>query len=484
MNSCKYKSQRHLRRTSVATSPDYRSNVQKLIQKLSYSTSLCAVALGTIALAVVSMAGLTGCDAGPVAATHPPPGDPAPTTPAPTTPLPPLPRPDELLVLGLLLRMDEAELLGQMLFMSLEQHDDGSAVQSLDSKGSALLSELRPGGLVLFAGNFQSVEQTTGFVNAVQRASRLPMLVAVDHEGGNVSRLTASDEMNGTMMPSATLTGYAAEGLFEAGDPDAARDLARRWARVIGEELAALGVHMNFAPVADLALPGSLIASQRRTFGSDPRFVGEMVAASVAGLHDAGVTAVIKHFPGQGAAVTDSHDGLVVLQREWDLVRGEDLVPFVAGLNSGARAVMTAHVAFPALTGTNESATESSVLLGDLLRDELEFSGLVVTDALNMDAVSAVDAATASIRAGADIMLTPPDPAEFLSALVSWANSGMVSRERLEVSVRRILEEKLRAGLFGPAPVWTDPDAADVIGSAAHWDLVDEIRTIARSRRD
>ncbi|MBU8914018.1 MAG: glycoside hydrolase family 3 protein [Spirochaetales bacterium] len=401
-----------------------------------------------------------------------------------------LPRVGDLLVRSLVRQMNEAELVGQMIMVGLEQDETGSAVTVVGDGERQMLRSIAPGGVILFGANIVTVDQVQTLVGELQRATDIPLIIATDHEGGLVSRLTSSGRMPATVMPSATLVGIAADVLVQRGQPEHATDLAREWGYVIGCELRALGITMNMAPVADvnnIENPG-LLASQRRTYGSDPALVGELVAATVSGMHAAGVTAVLKHFPGQGAATLDSHTAPVALDHTRARLDQVDLVPFVAGINAGARAIMSAHISYPRATGGDEPATTSPQLLTDLLRHELGFDGVVVTDALNMDAVAlrrdSVEVAMAAIRAGADIMLKPIDPAALHAALVDAVNSGMLSRERLEESVRRIMEVKLRAGLFGPSTLWTDPAATEILGSAAHQDLVEEIRSVARSRRE
>jgi len=425
---------------------------------------------------------LTSCSPGPdLAQTSPEPA------PASNVTLPALPG---FLMRTLVRHMSASELVGQMLMVSLEQDEYGSAVTKLGDGERELLRTVAPGGVIFFGANIVTVDQVQALVAELQRVSGVPLFIATDHEGGLVSRLTASVDMPATVMPSATLVGIAADVLVARGESKRATELAWEWGHTIGRELRALGITMNMAPVADVDNLGSsgLLAAQRRTFGSDPVLVGELVAATVAGMHAAGVTAVLKHFPGQGAATLDSHTAAVVLNHTRSELDTTDLVPFVAGVAAGARVIMSAHISYPWVTGDDEPATTSEQLLTTLLRHDLGFDGVVVTDALNMDAIAlrgnGVDLAIAAIRAGADIMLKPVDPVALHAALVDAVKSGILTRDRLEESVRRILDVKLRAGLLGPTPSWTNPAASEILGSAAHQSLVDEIRSVARSGRE
>jgi beta-N-acetylhexosaminidase len=385
--------------------------------------------------------------------------------------------------------MSVAELAGQMIMIGLEQTADGSPVLALGDRERALVGEVRPGGVILFGANFQTVAQVHALVRDLQRVTPVPLIIATDHEGGLVSRLTASGGISATVMPSETLLGIAAETLVERGEADRALDLARRWGKVIGAELRSLGVTMNMAPVADVGSPDrpGMLSSQRRTFGTDPATVAMLTAASVEGMHSEGVCAVLKHFPGQGGAVEDPHTMIVSLDHTLDTLRRVDLVPFRAGISAGARAVMSAHISYPNATGNDLPATVSRQLISGLLRDELGFDGVVITDALNMDAVArrlmGRDLAVEAILAGADIVLKPLEPEAAHAALVDAVVSGKLSRGRLEESVERILQLKLTSGLFGPVPSWVDPNAGARIGAATHQALADEIRAVASSRR-
>jgi len=259
---------------------------------------------------------------------------------------------------------------------------------------------------------------------------------------------------------------------------------------VIGKELRALGIFMNLGPVADVSnedQPG-LLTVQRRTFASDPDMVALLSTAALLGMADAGVTGVLKHFPGQGAALGDPHTNPVSLAHDREQLDTVDLIPFKHGIAAGARAIMTAHISYPGVTGSSLPATISPEVINDMLRFELGFTGLVITDALNMEAArgggSELEIALQSIRAGADVLLKPRDPTELHRGLVDAVDSGMISRERVEQSVRRILALKIEAGLFGPAPELVDPQPDEVLGSAAHMAVVDEIRRVARRGRN
>jgi beta-N-acetylhexosaminidase len=228
-----------------------------------------------------------------------------------------------------------------------------------------------------------------------------PLLIAADQEGGQLNALGAG------------VTPFAGNmALGAAGDPE----LTERVARAIGLELRAMGVTVDYAPVCDLATNSRNPAVGIRSFGDDPARVGEHVAAFVRGLQSVGVAAGLKHFPGLGGVVDDTHHRLAVLDASSAELDARELVPFRAGIEAGAWIVMSAHLAVPRVTGDPSlPSTLSQAVMTTLLRERLGFDGISITDALNMSAIpqgaGQVDAVLAALDAGVDLLLTAPDPA-------------------------------------------------------------------------
>jgi beta-N-acetylhexosaminidase len=286
---------------------------------------------------------------------------------------------------------------------------------------AARLGSAPAAGLSLFRfSNVSSPDQVRALTAAFQAAARAragagadpPVLVAADQEGGQL-----------TGLGDGTTPFAGAMALGAAGDPD----LAESVGRAIGMECAALGVNVAYAPVCDLATNPRNPAVGIRSFGDDPAQVGTLVAAFVRGLQSAGVAAALKHFPGIGDVAEDSHHGLPALGADAAALAARELVPFRAGIEAGARVVMSAHLAVPRLTGDAAlPSTLSALVMTDLLRGELGFDGVSITDALDMRAVpqgpGQVDAVLAALGAGIDLLLTAPDP---------------VARERIEAGLRR-----------------------------------------------
>ena len=295
------------------------------------------------------------------------------------------------------------------------------------------VDSLQVGGLYVSVG---SPFDIAAKLNALQTRSRMPLLVSSDLEWGSGMRLSG-----GTTFPHVMAAGAT-------GDPRDAYAIGRAAAL----EGRAVGIHVNFAPDADLNNNPLNPVINTRSFGEDPARVSGMVRAYIQGLRDNGMLSTLKHFPGHGDTEIDSHIGLPVLRAAYGRMDSVELVPFRAGIEAGADVVMSAHIAVPAFTGTDEPSTLSAALLTGLLRDSLGFRGLVVTDALSMGAIvtryGAGEAAVRALLAGSDLILMPADPDSAINAVTAAVEAGRVPRARLDASVRRLLAIKARLGLF------------------------------------
>ncbi|MDH3302379.1 MAG: glycoside hydrolase family 3 protein [Acidimicrobiia bacterium] len=339
------------------------------------------------------------------------------------------------------------EKVGQLLMPVLA----GSSADEVDPADAALNRQIsgleRPadivdafhlGGVLYLENNIESAEQLGRLSSGLQAAARTTggpeLLIAVDQEGGRVNRIT--DQV--TVFP-------AASDL--AGNIDAVTEASY----VTGQQLQRQGINVVLAPVADVVLPGLPGFIGDRSFGDDPQMVADMVSGSIVGLQQSGVAAAVKHWPGHGATSTDSHLSLPELdvdRRQWDK---RERVPFDAAIDHDVAIVVVGHLAVPGLDGSGTPATLSSVIIDDLLRRELGFDGVVMTDALNMGAVGQFDAGRISvdaIMAGADVLLVPPDLAASYEALLAAATDGSLSADRLDRSVRRVLMLKYKLGLL------------------------------------
>ncbi|MBT3149375.1 glycoside hydrolase family 3 C-terminal domain-containing protein [Streptomyces sp. CHD11] len=328
-----------------------------------------------------------------------------------------------------------------------------------------LIAKYHLGGVIYFHGwtnNIHDPRQVADLTNGVQRASLalptpIPSLISIDQEHGVNVRIGSGV----TQLPGAMALG-AGRSLSDA----------RTAGRISGTELAALGIHQNFAPVADVNVNPANPIINIRSFGADAREVSGMVAAQVTGYQQAGVVACAKHFPGHGDTAQDSHTGLPVIthtREEWDRI---DAPPFRAAIAAGVDSIMTAHLQVPALDPSNEPATLSPTILQGVLRDELGFDGVIVTDALNMAGVRTKygddRVPVLALKAGADQLLFPPDIGVAYHGVLAAVRSGEIREDRLDASVLRVLRVKEKAGLLSGSPYVSPREVDRVVGSRGH----------------
>ena len=284
-----------------------------------------------------------------------------------------------------------------------------------------VLSALERGlaGVTIFGPNIAGPEQLAGLTAQLRSAGGLP-LVAIDEEGGDVTRIA---HLTGSPYP-----GNAALGAVDDVDLTAAVH------RALGQDLAALGINVNLAPSVDVNTSADNPVIGIRSFGPDPDLVARHAAAAVRGLQAAGVAACAKHFPGHGSTSADSHQGIVTVEASLDLLRRRDLPPFAAAIAAGVRGVMPGHLRVPELTG-DDPATLSAAALNGLLRGEMGFTGVIISDALEMRAVSDLygipEAAVLAVAAGTDLLCFGRDAAEDSYLAVRRALSEAVASSRL-----------------------------------------------------
>ena len=306
----------------------------------------------------------------------------------------------------------------------------GAAVQAGDGTRQAL--EANPvGGLIYFDQNIQSEAQLKEMLENTARYAKYPLFLAVDEEGGTVSRIGSSI---GPKTDSAGAIG-------ETGNPENAYQAGA----AMGAALYGLGFNVDFAPVADLAnVEGSIM--EGRAYGSDVSVVSSFVNSMVRGLQEQKVSACLKHFPGMGSATEDTHDGKVSTDRTAEQFWAEELAVFQAGINEGADMVMVSHMAAPALTGDNEPSIFSRTLVTGILREQMGFQGVIITDALDMGAISqyyaADEASIMAVLAGCDMLLMPEDYEKAYTGVLEAVRSGNIDEERINDSLRRIYRIK------------------------------------------
>jgi len=376
----------------------------------------------------------------------------------------------------------DADLAGQVL-MPYAYGDAADRVGKAAAAGNQnlagvdtpaeMITKFRLGGLILVgftpddptgatnpATNVENPTQVRALTDGLQRAATqlpggAPLLIGTDQEYGVVTRIKEGV----TLLPSAMAFGAAGKPALTEG----------AW-RAAGTELAAMGINLNFAPVADTLGPQGSSVIGSRSFGADPKANAAQVPAAVRGMQGTGVTAALKHFPGHGHTTGDSHDDLPVVAQsraEWE---AEDRPPFAAGIAAGAGVVMSGHLDVEGLD-KGVAATFSHKIMTDVLRGELKFTGMAITDAMNMPPAMkwpAGEAAVRALNAGNDMLLMPPDLAGARDGILAGLKGGSLKRERLVEAVTRILTLRFRtAGQARPElSTLGSPDHVRAVGDA------------------
>jgi beta-N-acetylhexosaminidase len=340
------------------------------------------------------------------------------------------------------------QLVGQMIFPPFNATYLSSDSDTYDQLVK-LVHGTHVGGVIAFGGSERVPDvmlnatygpiilgqplELASILNRLQSIAAVPLLTSSDFEWGVQMRIAGATKFPRAMAFGAT------------GDPQLAYDAAR----VIGTESRALGVHVDFAPVADVNNNPRNPVINIRSFGEDPQQAGAMVAAFTRGLQDAGMLATLKHFPGHGDTDVDSHLGLPVIPHPRERLDAVELAPFKAGIAAGAAGVMVAHIELPAIDPEKQPATFSPKVISTLLRPG--FDGLIYSDSMKMAAITKMaspgEAAVRAVKAGIDVILDSPDSAAAAVAIVDAVKTGDIQRTQIEQSARRILEAKARLGL-------------------------------------
>ncbi|MFF1264614.1 glycoside hydrolase family 3 protein [Streptomyces anulatus] len=375
--------------------------------------------------------------------------------------------------------MSLEEKVGQLFVMRVyghsatdpDQADIDANLKEIGVRTAAeLISTYHVGGIIYFtwAHNTRDPHQIAELSNGLQRAalagrSRLPLLVSTDQEHGIVCRVGEP----ATLLPGAMALGAGGS-----------RSDTRRAAWIAGAELAALGVNQNYAPDADVNVNPANPVIGVRSFGSDPASVAALVAEQVKGYQGAGIASTAKHFPGHGDTSTDSHTGLPVINHtraQWEEL---DAPPFRAAIRARIDSIMTAHIVVPALDPSEDPATLSRPILTGILREELGYDGVVVTDSLGMEGVRTKygddRVPVLALLAGVDQLLNPPNLSVAWNAVLEAVRGGEISEARVDESILRILRLKSRLGLFRD-PFVSRRGVERTVGSRAHRAAADRI---------
>ena len=411
--------------------------------------SRAAQILGVLALAAVAVTAVLALTVlspseTPEDSASPPPPSAAPIpspSPVPTPDPSPSPAPTEEELRAARAReimegMTLHEKVCQLFIVYPEAITGVSAALSAGETTRQALEDWPVGGFLYDKKNMQSKEQVSSMLSNVQTFSKIPLILTCDEEGGRVNRLmnTVGTTWVGPMLS------YKDDG----------PETAFQNAETIARDVVSCGFNTDLAPVADVWSNPSNTVIGDRAYSDDFTQAAELVAAAVTGFHSGGTACTLKHFPGHGNTSADSHYGAVYVERTLEELRDSELLPFQAGIDAGADAVMVGHLIVTDLD--SEPAPFSYKIVTELLREEMGFTGVVMTDGLQMKAMtdhySSADIAVKSVQAGVDMLLCPLDLKSAVEALTQAVESGEITQARLDESVQRILELKLRQGML------------------------------------
>lgn len=346
---------------------------------------------------------------------------------------------------AILANMTIEEKVGQMFLVNLEALDTtkGSYYEhrKLTGEMKKSLTQYPVGGVILFSRNIETRKQTIELNKALQTQADIPLWISVDEEGGDIARIANNTNMKTTQFPPMEVVGATEDAEY-----------CHNMGKTIGEEIKELGFNLDFAPVADVRTNKNNTEIGNRSFGDDTSKVASLSSAVVKGLQSTGISATLKHFPGHGDADGDTHKSSVNIGSDINRLRSVDFVPFKSGIKAGADFIMVSHISISRVAGNTLPASLSSLVMKDIIRKELEFKGVIVTDAMDMKAItnnySSGEAALKSIEAGVDVVLMPVDFVEAYNEVLNAVLSEKLPESRIDESVQRILETKIKRGLI------------------------------------
>lgn len=324
----------------------------------------------------------------------------------------------------------------QMMFVRPESITGIDVVTAAGDTTKSALEQYPVGGIVYFAQNMESKDQVKEMIDNSQSYSKVGLFISTDEEGGMVNRLM--NTVGTTYIDS--MYNYKDEGIQKAHDN----------AYTIASDMAALGFNMDFAPVADVwSNPDNTVIGER-AYSDDYSQAAELVGSAVKGFEDGGVMCTLKHFPGHGDTAEDSHYSSAYVRRTKDEIMADEMQPFTAGIDAGAEFVMVGHLIVPDIDEL--PATLSYKITTEMLRNEMHFDGIAITDSLAMSSIAdnygVGESAVMSIKAGIDMLLDPTDIDTAIDAVVQAVESGDITEDRIDESVRRILTLKEKQGLL------------------------------------
>lgn len=336
--------------------------------------------------------------------------------------------------------MSLEEKVAQLFIVQPEAIVDIGTVTAAGDATRQAIDKTPVGGFVYFRDNLQSEQQVQEMLSSVQKYSKdrtgLPAFLSIDEEGGTVARVAGSGRFDVTNV------GNMAD-IGASGDVDQAKQAGD----TIGTYLSDLGFNLDFAPDADVLTNPENTVVKKRSFGSDPQVVSDMSLAVAQGLAQHQVHSVYKHFPGHGATEGDTHKGYAYTNKTLDELKQSELVPFDHAIKNGAEFIMAAHISVPNITNDDTPTSLSKTMITDVLREQMGYDGIVVTDAMNMGAVTeqytSAQAAVKALQAGADIVLMPENFQEAYQGVLDAVKNGELTEQQIDTAVTRIVKVKV-----------------------------------------
>lgn len=333
------------------------------------------------------------------------------------------------------------EKIGQLFIVNLELLDKSNGSfyehQEFTEEMRESLRTYKPGGVIFFSRNMTDREQTKKLIADLQENSSIPLFISVDEEGGSVARIANNTNMRTTAFPTLEEIGATKD-----------EEYVYNMGATIGREIKELGFNLDFAPVADVKTNSFNTEIGDRSFGDDPKLVTAFVKQMVKGLQEQNVSASLKHFPGHGDASADSHQGPVNVENDLNRLRSVEFLPFSAGIKEGVDFVMVTHLSISRVTGTVEPACMSKLIIEQILRQEMKFDGIAITDAMDMGAITEVyepgEAAVKAVKAGMDVILMPTDLDKAYNAVLEAVKSGEITEKSINESVSRVIRTKIK----------------------------------------
>lgn len=346
----------------------------------------------------------------------------------------PIKEPDQDYISKILKEMTLEEKIGQMMIIHYRE-------PKLDETLSNMLKTIKPGGFIFFKENLVTYEDSLELIKNIKDSAKIPMFLSIDQEGGKVDRLKTIKGISFSNMPA----------MFEIGKTND-EDIAYGTGAQIAHNLKMLDLNMNFAPVLDIYSNPKNTVIGTRSFGDNAEIVSKMGLALSKGLKDNDIIPVYKHFPGHGNTETDSHVALPIVTKSKEELLKEELIPFKNAIDNGAEVIMIGHLAVPSITNSYIPASLSKKIITNLLKEELNYQNIVITDALNMKALtdnySEKEIIEKAINAGVDILLMPENPINAVNVIKEGITSGSIKEEQINNSVKKILNLKYKYNII------------------------------------